>query len=101
VLRPVIDAGYRRHDEPGDPRPYLSEGQIRSDFQWPQQVRERWRERRIERTEQRQQRSAIHSERRQQIKADLTDRVARGIQQLKQQRAERQAARAERFDRTE
>ncbi|MEZ0340262.1 alpha/beta fold hydrolase [Mycobacterium sp. pV006] len=28
ILRPVIDAGYRRHDEPGDTRPYLSEGRL-------------------------------------------------------------------------
>lgn len=29
VLRPVVDAGYVRHDRPGDPRPYLSEGRLR------------------------------------------------------------------------
>ncbi len=61
VLRPVIDAGYRRHDEPGDPRPYLSDGRIQQNVQRPQQVRGQWRERRIERTE-----------RRQQTRADLT-----------------------------
>ncbi len=33
VLRPIVDAGYRRHDQPGDVRPYLSDGRI----QWPQQ----------------------------------------------------------------
>ncbi len=32
VLRPIVDAGYRRHDQPGDPRPYLSDGRIH----WPQ-----------------------------------------------------------------
>lgn len=31
VLRPVIDSGYRRHDRPGDTRPYLYDGQIRRD----------------------------------------------------------------------
>ncbi|HSA40994.1 MAG TPA: PE-PPE domain-containing protein, partial [Mycobacterium sp.] len=31
VLRPVIDSGYRRHDRPGDSRPYLYDGQIRRD----------------------------------------------------------------------
>lgn len=31
VLRPIVDAGYRRHDQPGDPRPYLSDGEIH----WP------------------------------------------------------------------
>lgn len=30
-LRPIVDAGYRRHDEPGDRRPYLSDGEIH----WP------------------------------------------------------------------
>ena len=44
VLRPIVDAGYRRHDEPGDPRPYLSEGRIHRNVQSVQQVRERWRE---------------------------------------------------------
>lgn len=33
VLRPVVDAGYHRHDAPGDPRPYLSDGRIH----WPAQ----------------------------------------------------------------
>lgn len=28
-LRPIVDAGYVRHDLPGDTRPYLSEGKIR------------------------------------------------------------------------
>ncbi|WP_176562332.1 PE-PPE domain-containing protein [Mycolicibacterium palauense] len=28
-LRPIIDAGYVRHDRPGDRRPYLSDGRIR------------------------------------------------------------------------
>jgi hypothetical protein len=34
VLRPIVDAGYRRHDEPGDRRPYLSEGRIRCNVEW-------------------------------------------------------------------
>lgn len=29
ILRPLVDAGYRRHDQPGDRRPYLSDGRIR------------------------------------------------------------------------
>ncbi|BBX66857.1 PE-PPE domain-containing protein [Mycolicibacterium psychrotolerans] len=29
ILRPLVDAGYRRHDRPGDRRPYLSDGRIR------------------------------------------------------------------------
>ena len=28
VLRPIVDAGYHRHDQPGDSRPYLSDGEI-------------------------------------------------------------------------
>ncbi|XTP35325.1 PE-PPE domain-containing protein [Mycobacterium sp. TJFP1] len=31
ILRPIIDAGYRRHDQPGDSRPYLYDGRIRRD----------------------------------------------------------------------
>lgn len=33
LLRPIVDAGYRRHDRPGDSRPYLSDGRIRRDGQ--------------------------------------------------------------------
>lgn len=29
ILRPIIDAGYVRHDKPGDTRPYLADGTIR------------------------------------------------------------------------
>lgn len=36
LLRPVIDAGYRRHDKPGDTRPYLADGEIRRDADPPQ-----------------------------------------------------------------
>lgn len=28
ILRPLVDAGYRRHDQPGDRRPYLADGRI-------------------------------------------------------------------------
>lgn len=31
LLRPIVDLGYRRHDAPGDTRPYLSDGEIH----WP------------------------------------------------------------------
>jgi len=44
LLRPVVDAGYRRHDQPGDSRPYLSDGRIRRDGQGAQQTREQSRE---------------------------------------------------------
>ncbi len=33
ALRPVIDAGYSRHDEPEDTRPYLSHGQLTTSTQ--------------------------------------------------------------------
>jgi diacyltrehalose acyltransferase len=44
VLRPIVDAGYRRHDEPGDPRPYLHDGEIHRNVQSQQLVREPRRE---------------------------------------------------------
>ncbi len=40
VLRPVIDAAYRRHDEPGDTRPFLYDGEIRRNVQNQRQTRE-------------------------------------------------------------
>jgi diacyltrehalose acyltransferase len=40
VLRPVVDAGYVRHDEPGDTRPYLYDGEIHRNVQSQQQARE-------------------------------------------------------------
>jgi pimeloyl-ACP methyl ester carboxylesterase len=40
VLRPIVDAGYRRHDQPGDSRPYLSDGTIHRNVQSAQQTRE-------------------------------------------------------------
>ncbi len=39
-LRPIVDAGYLRHDQPGDSRPYLSEGRIRRNVQGAQQTGE-------------------------------------------------------------
>ena len=45
VLRPIVDAGYLRHDQPGDTRPYLYDGKIHRNVQSQQQVREPWRER--------------------------------------------------------
>jgi diacyltrehalose acyltransferase len=44
VLRPIVDAGYRRHDAPGDPRPYLHDGEIHRNVQSQQLVREQKRE---------------------------------------------------------
>ncbi len=45
-LRPIVDAGYRRHDQPGDSRPYLSGGSIHRNVQGVQQTREQGREER-------------------------------------------------------
>jgi pimeloyl-ACP methyl ester carboxylesterase len=39
VLRPIIDAGYVRHDQPGDTRPYLDDGEIRRNAPSPAPVR--------------------------------------------------------------
>ena len=33
VLRPIIDSAYLRHDEPGDRRPYFSDGKIQANVQ--------------------------------------------------------------------
>ena len=96
VLRPVVDAGYRRHDEPGDPRPYLSEGEIHRNVQSPQQVRERWQERREERRNDHQQLRENRSLQRQERRDDRLDRLERGIQQLKKKKEERQAEREKR-----
>ena len=40
ILRPIVDAGYVRHDLPGDSRPYLSDGAIHRNVQSVQQARE-------------------------------------------------------------
>jgi hypothetical protein len=40
VLRPIIDAGYVRHDKPGDTRAYLADGEIHRNVQSQQVQRE-------------------------------------------------------------
>jgi diacyltrehalose acyltransferase len=92
VLRPVIDAGYVRHDQPGDTRPYLHDGEIHRNVQSQQQVREPSRE--LAEAEQNagQERREHRSEVRQAIREDLRDRVEAGIGQLKERVADRQAA---------
>ncbi|WP_234794221.1 PE-PPE domain-containing protein [Mycolicibacterium flavescens] len=40
MLRPAIDAGYVRHDKPGDTRPYLRDGELRRNVQSQQSARE-------------------------------------------------------------
>ena len=97
VLRPVVDAGYVRHDQPGDTRPYLYDGEIHRNVQSQQQAREPLRVLSGKGAEAGQQRPAHRSELRQAIRAvgsDLRDRVEAGFRQLKERIAERQAERA-------
>ncbi|MFY9918766.1 MAG: PE-PPE domain-containing protein, partial [Mycobacterium sp.] len=96
VLRPVVDAGYVRHDLPGDTRPYLYDGEIHRNVQSQQQVREPSRERGETGQIVGQQRRDHHSEIRQAIRKDLRDRVEAveaGFGQLKERIAERRAER--------
>ncbi len=93
VLRPVVDAGYVRHDQPGDPRPYLYDGGIHRNVQSQQQVREPGRERSEKGLDVGQERREHRSELRQAIRKDLRDRVEAGFGQLKKRIAERQAER--------
>ncbi len=96
VLRPVVDAGYVRHDLPGDTRPYLYDGEIHRNVQSQQQVREPSRERGETGQIVGQQRRDHRSEIRQEIRKDLRDRVEAveaGFRQLKERIAERRAER--------
>ena len=82
-----------RHDQPGDPRPYLYDGEIHRNVQSQQQVREPWRERSEKGLDVGQERREHRSELRQAIRKDLRDRVEAGFGQLKKRIAERQADR--------
>jgi diacyltrehalose acyltransferase len=96
VLRPVIDAGYVRHDQPGDTRPYLYDGEIHRNVQSQQLVREPLREPGEKGLNVGQERREHRSELRQAIRKDLRDRVEAvkaGFGQLKKRIAERQAER--------
>ena len=79
VLRPVVDAGYRRHDEPGDSRPYLYDGEIHRNVQSQQQARQSWRDRSEEGLNVGQERRDHRSELRQAIRKDLRDRCRRRL----------------------
>jgi diacyltrehalose acyltransferase len=94
VLRPVVDAGYVRHDQPGDPRPYLYDGGIHRNVQSQQQVREPLRAPSEKGLDIGQERREHRSELRQAIRKDLRDRVEAGFGQLKKRIAERRAERA-------
>ncbi len=98
VLRPVIDAGYVRNDQPGDTRPYLYDGEIHRNVQSQQQVREPSRERSEKGLDVGQERREHRSELRQAISQDLRDlgdRVESGVGQLKEKIAEGRADREE------
>jgi pimeloyl-ACP methyl ester carboxylesterase len=71
VLRPIIDAGYRRHDKPGDTRPYLADGEIHRNVQSQQAVREQSQEAVEDKPADRQQRRKV-----------LLDRIESPVEQL-------------------
>lgn len=95
VLRPVVDAGYVRHDQPGDTRPYLYDGEIHRNVQSQQQAREPLREPGEQALAAPQERREHRSEVRQAIRNDLQDRVEAVVGQLKESIAERRAEREE------
>ena len=95
VLRPVVDAGYVRHDQPGDTRPYLYDGEIHRNVQSQQQAREPLLERVEKGLDVAKEGREHRSEVRQAIRNDLRDRVEAGVGQLKERIAERQAEREE------
>jgi len=103
VLRPVIDAAYVRHDEPGDTRPYLRDGEIRRNVQSQQQARESVLDRGLPKLPVGQQRRNGSGELRQAIRNglhdglhELRDRVETGVEQVRKKIAERRAERGER-----
>jgi pimeloyl-ACP methyl ester carboxylesterase len=96
VLRPVIDAGYVRHDQPGDSRPYLYDGEIHRNVQSQQLARQPLRVQNNG-SDTGEQRPAHRGELRQTITAvgsDLRDRVAAGFNRLKERIAGGRADRA-------
>jgi pimeloyl-ACP methyl ester carboxylesterase len=95
VLRPVVDAGYVRHDQPGDTRPYLYDGEIHRNVQSQQQARTSL-EGHDSGSDVGEQRRAHRGELRQAIQAagaDLRDRVETGFRRLKERIAGSQADR--------
>ena len=93
VLRPIVDAGYVRHDSPGDTRPYLRDGGIHRNVQGQQVARHSARAR-IEQTADRfKERRAHRREVRQGIRDDVRERLAAGSAALKKHIADRRAER--------
>jgi len=79
VLRPLIDLGYSRHDQPGDQRPYLSDGKIQRNVQSQQLARQSMEQRLAERRGERLGQLARplgerRAERRQERLGQLTER---------------------------
>jgi diacyltrehalose acyltransferase len=98
VLRPVVDAGYVRHDKPGDDRPYLYDGEIHRNVQSQQQVREPLRTRIEKATNVGLQRREHGSRLRQAIRSvgsDLRAHAEAGFGQLKKRITDRLAEREE------
>lgn len=93
VLRPVVDAGYVRHDRPGDTRPYLNDGEIHRNVQNQQQVRQPLRERIEKALDAGKEHREHRNELRQAVREGLRDRVEAGLGQLKKRIADRQPKR--------
>jgi len=94
VLRPIVDAGYVRHDQPGDTRPYLHDGGIHRNVQSQQMARQPLRALSGTGTDVGQQRREHRSELRQTVRAvgaDLRERVEAGFDRLAQKIAERKS----------
>ncbi len=90
VLRPIVDAGYVRHDQPGDTRPYLHDGEIHRNVQSHQRVREPLRELSGNGQNVGQERRKHRNEVPQAIRKDLRDRVEAGFGQRRERIAERE-----------
>ena len=94
VLRPIVDAGYVRHDEPGDLRPYFADGEIHRNAQSQQLAREpQPREGKPDESAPRPDgpRGGVE-----QVAEQLGDKIPERQADRAQRQAEREAARAER-----
>lgn len=91
VLRPIVDAGYVRHDQPGDTRPYLYDGAIHRNVQSQQQARVLPGNDGDEKPDDGAQRRNRPDELRQAVRT-LRDRVETGFDQLTKRIADRRAS---------
>jgi diacyltrehalose acyltransferase len=84
VLRPIVDAGYVRHDQPGDTRPYLRDGEIHRNVQSQQEARVTQKQQGGEKSPlPAAERRAHRTELRHAIRNDIRERVEAGLGQLK------------------